>query len=115
MSKRDLTKAKTLLSSHGDVDSFESHCVGPIEHYLVAKFKDGTSQFFRRLSEVQAWVDRRALVSSILAAIARDELGIDSLEVQNRDSLDFHDVHVLSLKKALRDAFEAGARSVQSK
>lgn len=50
-------------------------------------------------------------VTHILAGIARDRLGIETLEVRNRDSLDFHDVSVLGVGQALADAYEAGYRA----
>lgn len=42
--------------------------------------------------------------------IAKDILGIDSLEVRGRDSLDFYDLNVLTIKNALEAAFSAGAK-----
>ncbi len=113
MTKKDLITAMKLLSSHG-VGSFESSLMALGQHTLSVKFLDGNYGFFKRLSEVQAWIDIRALDNPILSTIARSTLGIETLAAQNSDSLDFHEIHVLSLKKALRDAFEAGARSVQS-
>lgn len=50
-------------------------------------------------------------ISHILACIARDRLGIETLGVRNRDSLDFHDVSVACLAQALGDAYEAGYRA----
>ncbi len=44
----------------------------------------------------------------ILAHIARNELGIKTLETRNSDSLDFHDVGVASVKDALNAAYDAG-------
>jgi hypothetical protein len=35
-------------------------------------------------------------------------LSIETLETRNSDSLDFYDVAVWSLKKALQEAYEAG-------
>jgi hypothetical protein len=40
--------------------------------------------------------------------IAREELGIETLEVRCRDGLDFHGVGVAGLKRALQRAFELG-------
>jgi hypothetical protein len=34
--------------------------------------------------------------------------GVETLETQNSDSLDFHDVAVWSIRSALEDAFKAG-------
>jgi hypothetical protein len=50
-------------------------------------------------------------ITHILAGIARDRLGIETLAVRNRDSLDFHDVSVACLAQALGDAYEAGYRA----
>lgn len=40
--------------------------------------------------------------------IARRQLGVETLEVRNRDSLDFHDVSVSGIRRALEEAFNAG-------
>ena len=41
--------------------------------------------------------------------IAKRVLHIQTLEKQNLDSLDFHDVAVWQIQKALKEAFEQGA------
>jgi len=43
-----------------------------------------------------------------LAEIARDVLGIETLESRKSDDLDFHDLAVWSIEKALQAAYEAG-------
>ena len=48
---------------------------------------------------------------TIISAIARDELLIETLEPRNRDALDFHDVSVRAVKAALERAYEAGRTS----
>jgi len=48
-------------------------------------------------------------LKELFAQIACDELGIQTLERRNRDSLDFHDLAVWSVEAALRAAFEMGA------
>lgn len=45
----------------------------------------------------------------IVSDIARDILGIPTLRSKNSDDLDFHDIHVTLLKKALLKAFEEGS------
>jgi hypothetical protein len=40
--------------------------------------------------------------------IARDELGLETLDARNSDQLDFHDLAVWQIKKALLKAYEAG-------
>jgi NCAIR mutase (PurE)-related protein len=47
-------------------------------------------------------------VGDALAQIAREELGIETLEVRGRDRLDFHDVGVAGLRRALERAYELG-------
>lgn len=47
-----------------------------------------------------------------IARIARDRLGIASLEPQGRDSLDFKEVGVAVLKQALAEAFQAGQEAM---
>lgn len=51
------------------------------------------------------------LLDSILAGIARDHLGIPTLETRRSDGLDFHDVAVWGIRDALKDAYDAGARA----
>jgi hypothetical protein len=51
----------------------------------------------------------------IIADIARQQLKIETLETQNSDSLDFHDVSVWGLRTALLCAFEAGRKAARTK
>ena len=43
--------------------------------------------------------------------IARDLLGIETLDTRKSDSLDFHDLAVWSIRDALAAAFEAGRQT----
>jgi len=43
-----------------------------------------------------------------LEAIAKEHLFMETLETRNSDGLDFHDVSVWGVKKALELAFELG-------
>ena len=45
------------------------------------------------------------------AGIAGKILGLETLETRSRDSLDFHDLSVWQIKKALEAAFQAGAEA----
>lgn len=49
-----------------------------------------------------------AALGALLETIAREELAIPTLATRGRDALDFHDVGVVSLKRALRRAYVAG-------
>jgi hypothetical protein len=51
--------------------------------------------------------------NELFAKIALEYLHIETLEVRNRDQLDFHDVGVASLLAALRAAYDAGRESAQ--
>ena len=51
---------------------------------------------------------RRAKRDAALAEIARDVLGIETLETRKSDGLDFHDLAVWTIEKALKVAYEAG-------
>ncbi len=44
----------------------------------------------------------------MIEAIARRECDVETLETRGNDSLDFYDISVWSLKKALEQAYEAG-------
>jgi hypothetical protein len=50
---------------------------------------------------------------TIVAEIAQRILGIGTLESRNSDSLDFYDLSVSSIERALLAAFEAGKKSNQ--
>ena len=43
-----------------------------------------------------------------LANVAREELGLATLEVRGRDRLDFHDLYIGRIKAALERAFREG-------
>jgi hypothetical protein len=45
---------------------------------------------------------------NIIDIIADKKLGIKTVETQNSDRLDFHDLSVASIKDALETAFQAG-------
>jgi hypothetical protein len=48
-----------------------------------------------------------AEIEALIAAIAREDLGVETLETRNSDALDFHEVAVWSLREALMKAFHA--------
>jgi hypothetical protein len=47
-------------------------------------------------------------IDRLLTEIAKKHLNLETLETQNSDNLDFHDVAVWSLKEALQEAYETG-------
>ncbi|PIT76670.1 hypothetical protein [Limnohabitans sp. JirII-31] len=51
--------------------------------------------------------------SSLLEQIALKHFFVQTLQTQNRDSLDFHDVSVWAIESALKAAFEAGVQAGQ--
>ena len=50
----------------------------------------------------------RSLISAAVATIAREELGIRTLDLRGRDELDFHDLHVGRIERALTRAYREG-------
>ena len=46
-----------------------------------------------------------------LARIARETMGVQTLQPRHRDALDFHDLAVGSIRQALERAYEAGRLS----
>lgn len=51
--------------------------------------------------------------TDLFTQIAREHLGIETLQTRKMDSLDFHDVAVWQVEKALRAAYEAGRDSTR--
>ncbi len=45
--------------------------------------------------------------------IANDVLGIETLDARKSDSLDFHDLAVWQIRKALEAAYEAGRKAAR--
>jgi hypothetical protein len=55
--------------------------------------------------------DPSATRHALLLQIAQRQFRIETLETQNWDRLDFHDVAVWAIRAALEEAFEAGRRA----
>ncbi len=51
------------------------------------------------------------MMNKKIALIAKNTLGIDTLEEQKSDRLDFHDLAVWQIKAALESAYHAGRAS----
>lgn len=52
-------------------------------------------------------------LNALLTVIAQEELLVDTLETRMSDNLDFYDVSVWGIKRALERAYEAGQQSVK--
>ena len=52
-------------------------------------------------------------LNTLLTAIAQEELLVETLETRMSDNLDFYDVSVWGVKRALERAYEAGQQSVK--
>ncbi len=50
-------------------------------------------------------------INGLLEKIARDHLDIETLTERKSDELDFHDISVWNLKKALQAAYDAGQQA----
>jgi len=53
----------------------------------------------------------QAYKDATIRNIARDLLGLETLDTRRRDCLDFHDLAVWQIKAALEAAFEAGRQT----
>ena len=53
--------------------------------------------------------ERSASDSKVIEDIAKQHLGLSTLETRRSDSLDFHDTAVWCIRDALEAAFKAGA------
>ena len=49
----------------------------------------------------------------VITKISKEVLGIQTLEGQGQDRLDFHDISVSSIKAALEKAYEAGEKGAE--
>ena len=63
--------------------------------------------------DAAVWCDREVEVDKLLAGIARRELRVPTLDVRGSDSLDFHDIGVTALRRALRLAYRAGCNAAK--
>lgn len=52
-------------------------------------------------------------LNALLTEIAQEELQVETLEQRWSDNLDFYDIPVWGVKKALERAYEAGQKSVK--
>jgi hypothetical protein len=50
-----------------------------------------------------------------ISKIAKEVLGIQTLQRQGRDRLDFHDISVWNIQAALEKAYEAGVLNAEEK
>lgn len=99
------------LSDAQDGNKDHMHCVGAsyptkeqlllnVERYAAEYGCDGAD-----MPNVQTPPD------ALLALIARDYLGIKTLDMRNSDSLDFHSIAVWNLKTALEAAWKVGVNT----
>ncbi|MBY5022384.1 hypothetical protein K6V64_10885 [Streptococcus suis] len=56
---------------------------------------------------------QREKLNALLTEIAKEELLVETLEKRWSDNLDFYDVSVWGIKRALERAYEAGQQSVK--
>ena len=61
-----------------------------------------------RYLDAAAKCDRDVEIDKLLADIVKRELRVATLDERKSDSLDFHEVDVWSLRRALRSAYRAG-------
>ena len=65
----------------------------------------------QRLSAIQIrHTPRTPHMQKTLDDIAQNYLGVETLKTRNRDALDFHDLAVWNIKRALKAAYVAGRK-----
>jgi hypothetical protein len=74
----------------------------------TAAHTDATFDLHAKYRAAAEECDRKDRVNQLLEGIARDSLRIPTLSEPKSDSLDFHDLGVWQIKKALAAAYEAG-------
>lgn len=75
----------------------------------ASRTEDAYQQAVTRMYNDPAWNETYALLrGDEVRRIARDVLGVPTLERRNRDQLDFHEIGVWQIQKALQDAYAAG-------
>ena len=62
-------------------------------------------------TEAEAEAEAAKTIDITIAGIAGKILGLETLATRNSDSLDFHDLSVWQIKKALEAAFQAEAEA----
>ena len=60
--------------------------------------------------KIQPTKEQQPQIMADLAYIASEDLGVETLETRNSDSLDFYDCGVLSIRAALESAYMAGRK-----
>ncbi|GEM_PF-934477 len=73
-----------------------------------ARHDQATFDLHAKYQMAAAECDGRERIDQILEQIAQAELQIETLRERKSDSLDFHEISVWALKRALRAAYEAG-------
>lgn len=73
--------------------------------------KDGSPLAPRRVDVVTPAEQAPDPRGAAVAAIAQRVLGLWTLETRKSDRLDFHEIAVWNLKRALEEAYDAGRRS----
>ena len=56
-------------------------------------------------------LQEKALLRKLTKIATKNFSNVETLETRNSDSLDFHDIAVWDLKKALEEAYEAGRQA----
>lgn len=63
-------------------------------------------KYWRQRNNIERGLDKKVTIETIAF-----QMGIETLETRNMDSLDFHDISVSNLKHALDKAYEAGRKA----
>ena len=77
--------------------------------------KHATDKTMRDLDTRQRRIEKAIAGNkdATIRLIANDVLGIETLDARKSDGLDFHDLAVWQIRKALEAAYEAGRKAIR--
>lgn len=106
MAKATMLKRTTSFLDVLPDDIIQAIAVGQIDFLKEVDIVAGS------YAPVEAVEEPTEELLAAFAGIAKRRLHIETLEERGSDRLDFHDVGVVGLRKALADAYNLGARSL---
>jgi len=84
--------------------------------FAASSILRGTTLLGARTEACMSYMKReRSAGDKVIEDIAKQHLGLSTLEIRRSDSLDFHDLAVWQLRAALEAAYRAGAATKKEK
>lgn len=105
-SKHPNLRLMRIIYAHSDGYGAQGYI--PAQGYDWSGIRDSTPRAVEQMYELATG---KPADDDMATKIAKQYLDIDTLQTLNSDSLDFHEVSVWGLRKALEAAFEAGKKA----